>query len=132
MIENRPDWVVSRQRAWGVPITVFVHRETGEILRDEAVNARIADAFEAEGRTPGSPKAPPSASSRGATTRPDREGHGHPRRLVRLRLNPRLRPREAGGPPLAGRRLPRRVGPAPRLVPLLAAGIVRHARPRAL
>jgi isoleucyl-tRNA synthetase len=49
MIENRPDWVVSRQRAWGVPITVFVHRETGEILRDETVNARIADAFEAEG-----------------------------------------------------------------------------------
>ena len=49
MIENRPDWVVSRQRAWGVPITVFVHKETGEVLRDDAVNTRIADAFEAEG-----------------------------------------------------------------------------------
>jgi isoleucyl-tRNA synthetase len=49
MIENRPDWVISRQRAWGVPITVFVHRETGEILRDEAVNTRIAAAFAAEG-----------------------------------------------------------------------------------
>jgi len=49
MIENRPDWVVSRQRAWGVPITVFVHRETGEVLRDEAVNARIGEAFEKEG-----------------------------------------------------------------------------------
>jgi isoleucyl-tRNA synthetase len=49
MIENRPDWVVSRQRAWGVPITVFVHRETGTILVDETVNERIADAFEAEG-----------------------------------------------------------------------------------
>ncbi|MCZ8101236.1 MAG: isoleucine--tRNA ligase [Burkholderiales bacterium] len=49
MIENRPDWVISRQRAWGVPITVFVHRETGELLRDEAVNARIGAAFEAEG-----------------------------------------------------------------------------------
>ena len=49
MVANRPDWVVSRQRAWGVPITVFVHRETGEILRDEAVNARILDAFRAEG-----------------------------------------------------------------------------------
>ncbi|MFO1147651.1 MAG: isoleucine--tRNA ligase [Alsobacter sp.] len=49
MIENRPDWVISRQRAWGVPITVFVNKETGEILRDERVNARIAEAFAREG-----------------------------------------------------------------------------------
>ncbi|GFO82857.1 MAG: hypothetical protein A49_24840 [Methyloceanibacter sp.] len=32
MVETRPDWVVSRQRAWGVPITVFVHKETGEVI----------------------------------------------------------------------------------------------------
>jgi isoleucyl-tRNA synthetase len=49
MIENRPDWVVSRQRAWGVPIAVFVHRESGEILKDEEVNLRIAEAFRQEG-----------------------------------------------------------------------------------
>jgi isoleucyl-tRNA synthetase len=49
MIEGRPDWVVSRQRAWGVPITVFVHKESGEILQDEAVNARITAAFREEG-----------------------------------------------------------------------------------
>ncbi|WP_395697285.1 isoleucine--tRNA ligase [Methylocella sp.] len=49
MIANRPDWVVSRQRAWGVPIAIFVHKESGEILRDAQVNARIADAFAAEG-----------------------------------------------------------------------------------
>src|SRR5205823_11191599 len=52
MIESRPDWVISRQRAWGVPIAVFV-RETGdgsvEILQNEAVNKRIGEAFEAEG-----------------------------------------------------------------------------------
>ena len=44
MVAERPDWVVSRQRAWGVPLTLFVHRESGEILRDEAVNARIVEA----------------------------------------------------------------------------------------
>jgi len=49
MIADRPDWVLSRQRAWGVPITVFVNVDTGEILKNDAVNARIVAAFETEG-----------------------------------------------------------------------------------
>jgi len=49
MIESRPDWCISRQRAWGVPIAVFVDRKTGEPLRDQKVIDRIAEAFEREG-----------------------------------------------------------------------------------
>jgi len=52
MIESRPDWVISRQRAWGVPITVFIRAHDDgavELLNDERVNTRITDAFEREG-----------------------------------------------------------------------------------
>jgi len=49
MIESRPDWCISRQRAWGVPIAVFVHKETGEPLRDQAVVDRVAAAVERHG-----------------------------------------------------------------------------------
>jgi len=49
MVEGRPDWVVSRQRAWGVPLTLFVGKNDGNILRDEAVNNRIVEAVKAEG-----------------------------------------------------------------------------------
>ncbi len=49
MIKDRPDWCLSRQRAWGVPITLYTHKKTGEILQDQGVNERILKIFQEEG-----------------------------------------------------------------------------------
>ena len=118
---SRPSWCISRQRAWGVPIAVFVDRRTGEPLRDEAVVARIVEAFRAEGAD--SWYSSPPSRFLGNDRDPDglRAGDGHRRCLVRVGLDPCV---HAGGaqPALAGRSVSRRLRPASRLVPVLAAG----------
>ena len=144
MVESRPDWVISRQRAWGVPITVFIREQDDgsvEILNDARVNKRIADAFEQEGAdawyATGAARALPQARLRFQRVA---EGRRHSRRLVRLRLDARLRRWKIPALPVArrhqaqeGRRprhrdVSRRLRPAPRLVPVLAARNLRHAR----
>ena len=49
MIETRPDWCVSRQRVWGVPLPIFINKKTNEILVDDEVNENIANIYEKEG-----------------------------------------------------------------------------------
>ena len=49
MIETRPDWCVSRQRVWGVPLPIFISKKTGEVLIDDEVFKNISDIFEKEG-----------------------------------------------------------------------------------
>lgn len=49
MVQNRPDWCISRQRTLGVPITLFVNKQTGELLKDSEVNKRIIKAIEEKG-----------------------------------------------------------------------------------
>ena len=49
MVDSRPDWVVSRQRAWGVPLSIFINKKTGKPLMDKDVNRRIAESFRENG-----------------------------------------------------------------------------------
>ena len=132
MIETRPDWCVSRQRAWGVPIAVFVDKATGEPLRDPEVMGRVVEAFKAEGADAWFESPPERFLGNKYKAADYEQVDGHPRRLVRLGLHARLHARGQSRPEVAGRPLSRRLRPASRLVPFLAAGELRHARPRAL
>ncbi len=49
MIESRPDWCVSRQRVWGVPLPIFINKKTNQPLKDKKIIDRIAEIYEKEG-----------------------------------------------------------------------------------
>ncbi len=140
MIEVRPDWVISRQRAWGVPITVFVHKETGEVIPNakfkgsKDLQKRVYDAFKAEGADAWFAEGAAARFLDGLVENPaDWE---QVRDILdvwfELGLDPRVLPRKAQRLEMARRPLSRRIGPASRLVSLVAAGKLRHTRPRSL
>ncbi len=140
MMEARPDWVLSRQRAWGVPLTCFTKKgamptDPDFLLRNEEVNARIVEAFEAEGADAWYMD---GAKERflGGIVDPEevRAGHRHSRCMVRFRLHPRLRAARPRGRDAGRDRgcLHGGHGPAPRVVPFVAAASVRDDRAGAL
>ena len=137
MIENRPDWVLSRQRAWGVPLTCF-KRGTGEnveILRNDEVNARISAAFREEGADAWfKDDAKERFLGNVAGVNPDEWEKVDDILDVWFDsgLDPCLRAARPPGLDLAGVDVPGRHRPAPGMVPFLDAAGLRHDRARAL
>ena len=135
MVAERPDWCISRQRFWGVPLIVFYCEVAANGSRISRLCATCFRFLNAKVRTRGSRIRQRScfrpARSALAAEREMAQGIGYSRRLVRFGLHESLGA-ERKGWHLAGRYVPRRSRPIPRLVSKFAVDCGRHSRTRAL
>ncbi len=130
MIANRPDWTLSRQRNWGVPLPFFLDRETDELHPRDRAPPRGGGRPRGEGRHRGLVRRDLRGLRRGPGEVP--QDHRHRRRLVRLGHDALLGAARPRGAEMAGRHVPRGLRPAPRVVPVEPAHELRHGRPRPL
>ncbi len=141
MIENRPDWTLSRQRQWGVPLPFFVDKDTDALHPDTIALAELAAAESRARRHRIMVRGDVRGFRRRSREVP--QAHRHARRLVRFGLDAPDRdgrPQRRGharrlarqGHAVSGGPLPRRLGPAPRMVPFVAARVLHAERSAAL
>ena len=133
MIANRPDWTLSRQRQWGVPMAFFVHKETGEL------HPRTLELLEEVAQARGSERHRSVANARSGGTARRRSQHvreepRHARRVVRFRHDALARAARLaqGFAAVSGGLVSGRLGPASRLVPFVAADRLHARRPPAV